>query len=60
MVMRIEAGCIGCGVCESVCPEVFRITSEGTAEVYAQPDASVESSAREAADRCPVQVIIAE
>ena len=28
--------CIGCGVCESVCPDVFKINDEGKAEVLTE------------------------
>ena len=50
-------GCIGCGVCESICPEVFRMAEDGLAEVYADVTPELESSVREAADSCPVGVI---
>ena len=26
--------CIGCGLCEGTCPEVFRMNDEGKAEAY--------------------------
>jgi ferredoxin len=29
--------CIGCGLCESLCPEVFRLSAEGKSEVV-NPD----------------------
>ncbi|BDF57534.1 ferredoxin [Christensenellaceae bacterium] len=53
-------GCIGCGVCESICPEVFRMAEDGLAEVYADVTPELESSVREAADSCPVGVIEVE
>ena len=40
-------GCIGCGVCESICPEVFRMAEDGLAEVYADVTPELESSVRE-------------
>ena len=49
-------GCIGCGVCEQVCPEVFRIAEDGLSEVIADPK-GFEDLVKEAADSCPVEVI---
>lgn len=52
----IEEGCTACGLCESICPEVFRvediaIVNEGVTL------ADSEKEIREAADSCPVEVI---
>ncbi|RKD33598.1 ferredoxin [Lacrimispora algidixylanolytica] len=54
-------GCIECGLCASTCPEVFRMGDDGPAEVIVDevPD-SVEESAIEAQDGCPVAVIKVE
>lgn len=52
-------GCISCGLCPEICPEVFRIAEDGRAEVYGTPEAA-EDSVREAAASCPVEVIRAE
>ena len=39
-------GCIACGLCESTCPQVFRMADDGLAEVYTDPvPASEEESA---------------
>lgn len=53
-------GCISCGLCESICPDVFRMADDGLAEVYAEPTADNEESVQEAADSCPSSVIIVE
>ena len=54
-------GCIGCGLCSDTCSEVFRMDAEGLAEVYATPiPPNAEASAKEAADSCPVSVIMIE
>lgn len=60
MKVKIEDGCIGCGLCAGTCPGVFRMADEGVAEVFAQPLPADEASAQEAADGCPVSVIITE
>lgn len=53
-------GCIGCGVCEGACPEVFRMANDGLAEVYGEVTPELEDAVREAADGCPVSVIEVE
>ena len=54
---KIEDGCIGCGLCQSVCPSVFRITDRGLAEVYGEITGENEADAYEAENGCPVGVI---
>lgn len=51
-------GCISCGLCPTICPEVFRMADDGLAEVYVDevPEDS-EDMAQEAAESCPVSVI---
>lgn len=54
-------GCISCGLCESICPEVFRMADDGLAEVYVSPvPESAQDSAAEARDSCPTSVITLE
>ena len=54
-------GCIECGLCASVCPEVFRMGDDGPAEVYVdEVPAEAEDSAVEAQEGCPVSVITVE
>ena len=48
--------CIGCGLCASVVPEVFRLDDEGVSEVYDQSGAP-EDRIQEAIDSCPVNCI---
>ncbi|MGI5907067.1 MAG: ferredoxin [Christensenellales bacterium] len=54
-------GCISCGLCASICPEVFRMADDGLAEVYVDevPEEAADM-AQEAADNCPVEVIHVE
>ena len=52
----IEDDCIACGMCESVCPEVFKI--EDIAVVIEGVNYADHSDGIiEAADSCPVEVI---
>lgn len=54
-------GCISCGLCESICPQVFRMAEDGLAEVCVDTvPASAEATALEAKDSCPVSVITVE
>lgn len=52
--------CIGCGLCPSICPEVFAMDDENIAIVTAQPDAASEEAAKEAEESCPVNAITIE
>ena len=54
-------GCISCGLCASMCPEVFRMGDDGPAEVYVETvPVDVEKDALEAQENCPVSVITVE
>lgn len=55
MQVKIVAGCIACGVCESICPEVFTVLD--TSIVTPEQIPGHESACREAAKACPVDVI---
>ena len=57
MKANVIEGCISCGLCASVCPEVFRMNDENVSEVYHQPTPEQEDATQEAADGCPVSVI---
>lgn len=49
--------CIGCGLCESICPAVFSMTG-AVAEVIATPVPSPnELACQEAVESCPVAAI---
>lgn len=53
--------CISCGLCASICPEVYQMAEDGLAHVHADPvPESAEAAAKEAADSCPVSVITVE
>ncbi|HVJ48276.1 ferredoxin [Desulfitobacterium sp.] len=56
-----KSACIGCGLCSSTCPNVFRMEDDGLASVYTDPvpDADKES-VQEACESCPVSAISIE
>lgn len=57
MIVWIDEGCNSCGMCEEICPEVFRVDEDGC---YVDEDniEGNEDLIYEAADECPVGVII--
>ncbi|PKM56737.1 MAG: ferredoxin [Firmicutes bacterium HGW-Firmicutes-4] len=53
--------CVGCGLCESVCPKVFEMDNDSIAEVIAKVITTEnEACALEAQDECPVSAIIVD
>ena len=50
-----SATCVGCGLCEQSCPEVFEVQGDGIAHVKSQSCAM--HNLREIADQCPVNSI---
>jgi ferredoxin len=55
-----ESLCIGCGLCEQVCPAVFAMEDD-VAKVQADPVPDGQAdSCREAVDACPVEAISIE
>lgn len=54
-------GCISCGLCVSICPEVFRFGDEPYAEVYVDVvPTENEAAAKDAEESCPASVITLE
>lgn len=50
--------CIGCGTCEALCPEVFKIDENGKAQVIANVDCKkYADKIRQSAESCPTQAI---
>jgi len=47
--------CVGCGLCEQSCPEVFEVQGDGIAHVKAQICSS--HNLQEVAEQCPVASI---
>ena len=54
MVKVDDKKCIGCGLCVSLCPDVFEIDANGKAKAISQKNSSC---AKEAVDSCPVEAI---
>jgi len=53
--------CIGCGLCEDTCPEVFALQDDGYAHVIAEdPGEELYGCTRDACDACPVAAITIE
>lgn len=51
-------GCIGCGACVAICPNIFQFWDDNKSHVVKQPETEEEiKCAKEAAEACPVQVI---
>ena len=51
-------GCISCGACVAICPNVFQFGEDGKSHVVKQPETEEEiKCAQEAAEACPVSVI---
>lgn len=46
--------CIGCGACEAICPEVFKLKEDGKADAISQ---DTKGCAKSAEEGCPVQAI---
>lgn len=48
--------CIGCGLCTTICPEVFELGKDGKAKIK-NAKACKNGTCKEAADSCPVSAI---
>ena len=55
----VNEACIGCGLCNGVCPEVFSMGDDGLAHGGDVP-AELLDAAQEARDGCPVSAISIE
>lgn len=53
--------CIGCGLCPSICPDIFSMDDDGKAvAITDEVPNELEDDAEEAAASCPVEAITAE
>jgi ferredoxin len=53
-----KEACIGDGICESLCPDVFQMADDGKAEVI--DEQSNEPCVQDAIDACPTEAISTE
>lgn len=49
--------CIGCGTCENIAPEYFKVKDDGISYVQKDYDEKDKDIIEEAIDSCPVQAI---
>jgi len=54
--LMIIPGCISCGACKAICPEVFELEKSASIKDNVDFD-KYEEKIREVSDMCPVQVI---
>jgi len=52
-----EEDCIGCGMCQDICPEVFRLNEERNVAEVIKPSGGPENIIAEAIESCPVGCI---
>jgi ferredoxin len=58
MKFFVDDTCIGCGVCNATCPDVFEMTDQGQAKATDEEVAEeLEADAEEAMNSCPVGAI---
>ena len=61
MKFRVNENCIGCGLCVSICPQVFIMGDDGTAQAEAgEISPAFENGAQLAQSDCPVDAIESE
>ncbi len=54
-----RALCIGCGLCEEICPEVFAMGDDAIALVVLEAvPPELDEKTRDAASSCPVEAIL--
>ena len=57
MKYHVNDNCIGCGICESTCPEVFSMNGDVAVAIDTEVPENALAAAAEAKDGCPVGAI---
>lgn len=52
--------CIGCGLCVSLCSDVFKIGDSGKSEIKIENSSDFESEIKQCVEACPVNAIKVE
>jgi len=61
MKAKVDADlCIGCGLCVSTCPEVFKMQEDKAVVIATPVPKGAEDACKKAAEECPVTAITAE
>ncbi len=50
-----SSSCVGCGLCEQACPEVFKLEGDGI--VHVKADFCATHDVKDIAGQCPVEAI---
>lgn len=59
MKAKVDADtCIGCGLCESICAEVFKMEGDKAVVIGSVVPKDAEESCKKAAEDCPVTAIV--
>ena len=57
MKYHVNDSCIGCGLCESTCPEVFSMNGDVAVAINTEVSENALAAASEAKEGCPVGAI---
>lgn len=57
MKYHVNDNCIGCGLCESTCPEVFSMNDDVAVAIEGDVPATALATAAKAKEGCPVGAI---
>ena len=60
MKVKIEDGCVLCGLCEGICPSVFEMGEEAAVVITDEVPENLQADVKQAAEDCPVDVIVIE